>query len=112
MQSLGQHLAELRKKHKLKQIELAEKLHVSQQVISNIERDQSAPDLDFLRGAADVYNISLDQLVGREFLNDVADETEKKIISCIKQMDDEGKKLSLGILNQVIQHRGNNDGDK
>ena len=30
----------------------------------------------------------------------------------IKQMDDEGKELSLGLLSQVAQHRGNNDGNE
>ena len=27
-------------------------------------------------------------------------------------MDDAGKELSLGLLSQVAQHRGNNDGDE
>lgn len=66
--------------------------------------------LNSLKKFADLYNISLDQLVGRDFFNDDADEIERKIISYIKQMDDEGKELSLGLLSQVAQHRGSNDG--
>lgn len=38
MQTIGNRLAEIRKGKKIKQTELAEKLNVSQQVISNIER--------------------------------------------------------------------------
>ena len=34
-----------------------------------------------------------------------------KIINYIKQMDDDGKELSLGLVSQVAQHRGNNDGN-
>lgn len=68
MQTIGKRLAEIRKSKKFKQIELAEKLNVSQQVISNIERGVTAPDLEQLKKFADIYNISLDQLVGREFL--------------------------------------------
>ena len=112
MQAIGKRLAEIRKSKKFKQIELAEMLNVSQQVISNIERGVTAPDIEQLKKFADIYNISLDQLVGREFFGDDTDDVERKIISYIKQMDDEGKELSLGLLSQVAQHRGGNDGNE
>ena len=113
MQTIGKRLAEIRKSKKFKQTELAEMLNVSQQVISNIERGVTAPDIEQLKKFADIYNISLDQLVGREFFgDDAADDVERKIISYIKQMDDEGKELSLGLLSQVAQHRGSNDGNE
>lgn len=112
MQTIGKRLAEIRKSKKLKQMELAERLNVSQQVISNIERGVTAPDIEQLKKIADIYNISLDQLVGREFLGDNADDVERRILSYIKQMDDEGKELSLGILSQVAQHRGSIDGNE
>lgn len=112
MQTIGKRLAEIRKSKRFKQTELAEMLNISQQVISNIERGVTAPDIEQLKKIADIYNISLDQLVGRKFFSDDTDEVERKIISYIKQMDDEGKELSLGLLSQVAQHRGSNDGNK
>lgn len=112
MQTIGRRLAEIRKSKKIKQTELAEMLNVSQQVISNIERGVTAPDIEQLKKIADIYNFSLDQLVGREFFGDTTDDVEQKIISYIKQMDDEGKELSLGLLCQVAQHRGSNDGNE
>lgn len=112
MQKLGEHLAELRKEKNYKQTELAEKLNVSQQVISNIERGVSAPDIELLKKIADIYNISLDQLVGRDFVATGADSLERRIISYIKQMDEKGKELSLGLVSQIVQHRGSNDGNK
>lgn len=111
MQKIGKHLAELRKKNHYKQIELAEKLNVSQQVISNIERGLSAPDIEFLKGAADLYHLSLDQLVGRDFIGNDMDDYERQIIRYMKQMNDKEKELSLGILSQVAKHRGGNDGN-
>lgn len=48
MHKIGEHLAELRKKQ-YKQTELAEKLNVSQQVINNIEKGVSAPDIKLLK---------------------------------------------------------------
>lgn len=112
MQTIGKRLAEIRKSKRFKQTQLAEMLNISQQVISNIERGVTAPDIEQLKKFADIYNISLDQLVGRKFFSDDTDEVERKIISYIKQMDDEGKELSLGLLSQVAQHRGSNDGNK
>lgn len=112
MQKLGKQLADLRKKNHYKQTELAEKLNVSQQVISNIERELTVPDIEFLKSAADLYKISLDQLVGRDFLSEETDDVERKIVSYIKQMDDKGKELSLDLLSQVAKHQGNKDGNE
>lgn len=112
MQTIGKRLAEIRKSKKLKQTDLAEMLNVSQQVISNIERDVTDPDIEQLKKIADIYHISLDQLVGRDFFDDDENEVERKIISYIKQMDDEGKELSLGLLSQVARYRGSNDGNE
>ena len=112
MQTIGNRLSEIRKGKKIKQTELAEMLNVSQQVISNIERGVTTPDIEFLKKMADMFNISLDELVGRDFICKEVDDVERKIISCVKQMDDDGKELSLGLLSQVAQHRGNNDGNK
>lgn len=111
MQKIGERLVELRKKHHLKQTDIADKLNVSQQVISNIERGVTMPDLEQLKMLADVYKMSLDQLVGRDFTGNDINDVESRIIKYVKQMDDEGKELSLGLLSQVAQHRGNNDGN-
>ncbi len=109
MQKIGKRLVELRKKNHLKQTELAEKLNVSQQVISNIERGVTMPDIEQLKTFADIYMISLDQLVGRNFSREDTDDVERQIMNYIKQMDDKGKELSLGLVSQVAQHRGRND---
>ncbi len=46
-----------------------EALNLSQQIVSNIERNTTAPDVEFLHGAADLYKISLDELIGRKHLS-------------------------------------------
>lgn len=112
MQTIGKRLATIRKKNNYKQIDLAAKLNVSQQVISNIERGVTTPDIEQLKKIADIYQISLDQLVGREFVNDISDKFERQAISYIKQMDEKEKELSLGLLSQVAQYRGGNDDNK
>lgn len=110
MRELGRHLAALRKKHNFRQTDLAKKLDVSQQVISNIERGQTAPDIELLQKMADIYGISLDQLVGRDFVDAGGDDFEKRMIAYLNQMDEKGKELSLGLVSQVAQHQGSDNG--
>lgn len=111
MQKIGERLVNLRKKNHLKQADIAKELNVSQQVISNIERGITTPDLEQLKKLADTYKMSLDQLVGRDFTGGDTDDIERQIMKYVKQMDDEGKELSLGLLSQVVQYRGSNDGN-
>ena len=61
---LADRLVELRKEHKLSQEALAEKLGLSRQSISKWERAEASPDTDNLIALAEVYGISLDQLLG------------------------------------------------
>ena len=65
---IGRRLSELRKKNGYTQKQLADALNLSQQIVSNIERNTTAPDVEFLHGAADLYKISLDELIGRKTL--------------------------------------------
>lgn len=109
---IGTRLAELRKKHHLKQLDIAIKINESQQVVSNIERGITMPDIEQLKRIADIYNMSLDRLVGRKFVGETPNDIERQIISYVEQMDEAGKELSLGLLSQVAQHRGNSDGNE
>lgn len=103
---VGERLASLRKKNRYTQKQLAEKLNISQQVVSNIERNTSAPDIDFLKGVADIYKISIDELIGRTVLTSTTTTVEQQIMSIIGQMDDTGKELSLDLVNQVAKRQG------
>ncbi len=50
----------------LNQIELANKIGISQQNISRWERDEVLPNIDFCVKLADFYNITIDELIGRD----------------------------------------------
>lgn len=63
---LADRLVELRKEHKLSQEALAEKLGLSRQAISKWERAEASPDTDNLIALAELYGITLDQLLGNE----------------------------------------------
>ncbi|PNY18686.1 helix-turn-helix domain-containing protein [Streptococcus parauberis] len=60
---LGKKLSSCRKKAGLSQEDLAEKIYVSRQTISNWENDKSYPDIHSLIALANLFQLSLDQLV-------------------------------------------------
>ena len=64
---LGERLAKVRKEKGFKQKDLAERLNMSQQVISNIERNTTAPDIEFLSGVADLYRKAGCSTTGRRY---------------------------------------------
>lgn len=63
--TLGDRIAALRTARKLSQGELAEKLNVSRQSVSKWETGASTPELDKLILLCELFQISLDELVGR-----------------------------------------------
>ncbi|MDO5151537.1 MAG: helix-turn-helix transcriptional regulator, partial [Oscillospiraceae bacterium] len=83
--TLGERLAKIRKENNYRQKDLSIILNVSQQVISNIERNLTAPDIELLKAVADVYKTSLDNLVGRkcEYENEAGDDITRQIVDVI-----------------------------
>lgn len=63
---LSEKLMALRKKSGFSQQELADKLSVTRQTISNWECGQGAPALDKAAELAAIYGISLDDLIGNQ----------------------------------------------
>lgn len=77
---LGKKLYELRKNKHYSQEQLAEKLGVSRQTVSNWELNQTTPDLLQAKEIANFYQISLDELVGinkKEILTTKVSNVEK-----------------------------------
>ena len=63
---LGKRIRELRKENDLSQGELAEKLGGKKSLVSNYENGYSVPDIFTLITLADIFDVTLDELVGRE----------------------------------------------
>lgn len=61
--TLAEKLTALRAEHKLSQGDLAERLDVSRQSVSKWETGQSVPELDKIVKLADLFNITVDELV-------------------------------------------------
>lgn len=61
--SIGQLIKKKRVEQNITQIELAKKVGVSRQTISNWENDRTLPDIDCLIELSAIYNLSIDQLI-------------------------------------------------
>ena len=81
--SLGERLVELRKKHGYSQQEIADRLSVTRQTISNWECGQGAPALDKAAELAAIYRISLDELAGLEGRRCQLEFTEENTIDAV-----------------------------
>lgn len=67
-QTIGKRIMENRKRLGLTQDALAEKLGVTAQAVSKWENDLSCPDIATLPKLADIFHISVDELLGRSAL--------------------------------------------
>ncbi|MCH5179821.1 MAG: helix-turn-helix domain-containing protein [Erysipelotrichales bacterium] len=108
METFGQRLSRLRKEHELTQNDIAERLNISAQAISKWENDLTSPDIDSLIRLADIFNISLDELMGREVNTTMYLEKEErkdinKMIFKISIVDDDGDKVNLNLPLAVVK---------
>ena len=84
---IAQRLAELRRERGFSQEGLAEQLGLSRQAVSKWERAESAPDMGNLIALADLYGVTLDELlrVSPEVEEDVRYESQERAESAESQ---------------------------
>ena len=64
--NIGINISELRKKNNYSQEVLAELIGVTRQAVAKWEAEESVPELSKLIALADLFDVSLDRLVGRK----------------------------------------------
>lgn len=64
MENVGRNIAELRRRCNMTQMELADKMGISFQAVSNWERGNSMPDISKLPELAEEFGVTIDQLLG------------------------------------------------
>ena len=75
---VAKNLIELRKRKNFTQGELAEMLNYSDKTISKWENGDSLPDISVLASLAEIYGITLDDLIHENAAEKVADKAEEK----------------------------------
>lgn len=101
-ETFGQRFSRLRKKLGYTQEDIAAKVNISAQAVSKWENDLSAPDISTLPLLADILNVSIDELLGRETeKTKVLPETERKDINVmilrIKIISADGDKVNVNL---------------
>lgn len=86
----------------------AEKVNISAQAVSKWENDLSAPDISILPMIADLFNVSLDELLGREIQNTkIVPQTERKDINTmllkINVLSSDGDKVKVNLPISLIK---------
>ena len=61
--TLGTMISELRKQHGMTQLELAEKMGVTDKAVSKWERDLSCPDINSIPNLAEILGVSVEELM-------------------------------------------------
>ena len=96
--TIGEKIYTLRTKSGMTQEQLAEKMGVSRQAISKWESDVSVPELNKLKGLANLFQITIDELMGQEPTETIiVKEIEKKPVK-----PDKNKMLNLIQVGQAI----------
>ncbi len=104
---IGARIKQLRKKFGLKQLDLANSLRVSPQAVSKWEKDENFPDIFLIKKIAQLFDVSLDDLLGmNEEKRDVFEATV--FASSLNRFAQKGVQLSAKELaqwtNVIFQH--------
>lgn len=108
MTSFKDRLRTLRKQNLLSQQELADKMGVSKQTISQYERGVREPDFESLEALCDIFNVSSDYILGKvnitmrfltecdlELLNRPSlSSDELSLLEDFRELNDEGKAIA------------------
>ena len=116
-QTLGRMISTLRKEKGMTQLELAEKMGVTDKAVSKWERDLSFPDINSIPKLAEIFEISVDELmqvktetkenIGKNKVDEIVDVALKGIgmamgiavavLSILGELETESAFIMLGI---------------
>ena len=93
-EKIGKFIAECRKKQKLTQEQLAERLGVTDRAVSNWENGKNMPDLSMFKLLCDELNISINELMSGEELDEsrYIKKLEENIITMVNNIETKKKR--------------------
>lgn len=105
--TLGVIISSLRKEHGMTQLELASKMNVTDKAVSKWERDLSCPDINSLPKLAEIFHISVDELMQ---VSEPHKNTEVKAkITAIMELVFKAIALAMGVAVVVLSSFGDLD---
>ena len=103
-QTFGAMIAAMRKESGMTQLELAEKMGVTDKAVSKWERDLSFPDINSIPKLADVFNVTVDELM--QVKANTKGNTEDNKVSETVNIALKGVALAMGIAVVVLSFIG------
>ena len=108
MESFGTRLADLRREHNLTQNDIADRLNISAQAVSKWENDLTSPDIDTLLKLSDIFNISVDELLGKKKQEPVYVPVEarkdiNKMVLRITVDSNDGDRVRVNLPNKALE---------
>ena len=73
----SERLRQLREKHGYTQKQLADAVHLSKNAICNYEKNVNLPNIETLMSLADIFNVTVDYLLGRSAISFKFDKLNK-----------------------------------
>lgn len=106
---IGRFIAECRKKNNLTQMQLAEKLNITDRAISKWENGKAMPDSSIMLDLCNELKISVNELLSGEVIemNSYNEKIEKNLLDMVKQKELADKRLLameivIGVLSSTI----------
>ena len=92
---IGKFIAECRKKNNLTQMQLAEKLNITDRAISKWENGKAMPDSSIMLDLCSKLKISVNELLSGEVIemNNYNEKVEQNLIEMVKQKEEADKRL-------------------
>ena len=106
---IGKFIAERRKKIGLTQLQLAEKLNITDRAISKWENGKSMPDSSIMLELCDVLKISVNDLLNGEIvtMDNYKEKSEQNLLEMVKQKEHSDRQMLtleivIGVLSVII----------
>ncbi|MBQ2237650.1 MAG: helix-turn-helix domain-containing protein [Clostridia bacterium] len=106
---IGKFIAERRKKIGLTQLQLAEKLNITDRAISKWENGKSMPDSSIMLELCDVLKISINDLLNGEIvtMDNYKEKSEQNLLEMVKQKEHSDRQMLtleivIGVLSVII----------
>ena len=99
-QTLGIMISTLRKEKGMTQLELAEKMGVTDKAVSKWERDLSFPDINFIPKLAEIFEVTVDELM--QVKTETKENMEKNKIDELLDTAFKGIGMAMGIAVVVL----------
>ena len=100
---LGDRIAYYRRLNSMTQEDLAKQLNVSTQAVSKWEQKITSPDISLLPIIADTFNISIDELFGKQ----IHTEPIFELVDDVPWNDDEKIRIAVYHGKKLLQHSDN-----